>query len=76
MEVKETSYYEDDEYPESSKMEDSNPDEYEGDDLFEQDLANNTNNAQEFFEELEKSKLKETPEGGQNSNADGGSIFN
>lgn len=55
-------------------MDDSNPDEYEANDEFEQEVANKTKNAQEFFEELEK--IKTTPEGVQNSNADGGSIFN
>ena len=65
VDVKDTSEnYEDDEYNESSKMEDSNPDEYDGDDLFEKEVANKTNNAQEFFEELEKIKSRETPEGG------------
>ena len=74
-EKKETSDYEDD-YPddESSKMEDSNPEELENDEI-EQEVANKTKNASEFFQELEKIK-NTTPEGGQNSNADGGSIFN
>ena len=56
-------------------MDDSNPYEYE-DDALEQEVANKTKNAQEFFEELDKIKSKGTPEVGQNSNADGGSIFN
>jgi hypothetical protein len=55
-------------------MEDSNPEELENDEI-EQEVANKTKNASEFFQELEKIK-NTTPEGGQNSNADGGSIFN
>jgi hypothetical protein len=71
VDIKETSEnYEDDEYNESSKMDDSNPDEYDGDDLFEKEVASKTNNAQEFFEELEKIKSKETSEAGLKSNND------
>jgi hypothetical protein len=53
---------EEDDY-QSSKMDDSNPYEFE-DDAIEQEVANKTKNAQEFFEELEKIKGKDTPEVG------------
>ena len=65
----------------SSKMEDShaqNSDDYasDGDDFFDKEVKTKTKNAEEYFQELEDKKSKETPEGAQNSNADGGSIFN
>lgn len=61
-------------------MEDSiaqNSDEYASDgDFFEGKEGASEKNAEEYFQELEENKSKETPEGAINSNADGGSIFN
>ena len=66
---------------ESSKMEDSiakdsDGSNYSNDDFFDKEVIGQGKNAEEYFQELEEQKSRETPEGAQNSNADGGSIFN
>lgn len=60
-------------------MEDSrsrNSDEYASDGDFFVDKEGKSKNAEEYFQELDERKSKETPVGFANSNADGGSIFN
>ena len=54
-----------------------NSDDYasDNDEFFDKEVKTKTKNAEEYFQELEDKKSKETPEGA-NSNADGGSIFN
>ena len=55
-----------------------NSDDYasDNDDFFDKEVKTKTKNAEEYFRELEDKKSKDTPEGAQNSNADGGSVFN
>ena len=58
-------------------MEDShaqNSDDYDNDDFYDKEVASKAKNAEEYFQELEDKKSPE--DGAQNSNADGGSIFN
>jgi len=51
-------------------------DDYASDNDFFDQKGGKSKNAEEYFQELEENKSRETPEGAINSNADGGSIFN